>query len=206
MSSDDNKKHVLIILNQLTSYVENVLKSYILNEILLVAISILKSSLPYPNLTRHHTRCWIPVFAPSPTGLQCSLALLCGGLRALSSLRGLRGAPEVPPLYRETAVSRTANVGTVGMNGGAQESERRLQQDIANVSSSAVHKIFLWFSDWKTVELNDQRDDEACIDFCHLYKCPMFCIYDVVMDSFTCLYYGTYIKIIPDYHNPDYNS
>ena len=36
--------------------------------------------------------------------------------RALSSLRGLRGAPEVPPLCRETSVSRTANVGTVGMN------------------------------------------------------------------------------------------
>ena len=31
----------------------------------------------------------------------------CG---ALSSLRGLRGAPEVPPLCRETSVSRTANV------------------------------------------------------------------------------------------------
>ena len=26
-------------------------------------------------------------------------------------------APEVPPLCRETLVSRTANVGTVGMNG-----------------------------------------------------------------------------------------
>ena len=37
-------------------------------------------------------------------------------LRALSSLRGLRGAPEAP-LCRETSVSRTANVGTVGMNG-----------------------------------------------------------------------------------------
>ena len=37
--------------------------------------------------------------------------------QALSSLRGLRGAPEVPPLCRETSVSRTANVGTVGMNG-----------------------------------------------------------------------------------------
>ena len=33
-------------------------------------------------------------------------------LRALSSLRGLRGSPEVPPLCRETSVSRTANVGT----------------------------------------------------------------------------------------------
>ena len=33
-------------------------------------------------------------------------------LRALSSLRDLRGAPEVPPLCRETSVSRTANVGT----------------------------------------------------------------------------------------------
>ena len=38
-------------------------------------------------------------------------------LRALSSLRGLRGAPEVPPLCGETSVSRTANVGTVGKNG-----------------------------------------------------------------------------------------
>ena len=40
-----------------------------------------------------------------------------GALRALSSLRGLRGAPELPPLCRETSVSRTANVGTVGMTG-----------------------------------------------------------------------------------------
>ena len=31
-------------------------------------------------------------------------------LGALSSLRGLREAPEVPPLCRETSVSRTANV------------------------------------------------------------------------------------------------
>ena len=38
-------------------------------------------------------------------------------LRALSSLKGLSGAPEGPPLCRETSVSRTANVGTVGMNG-----------------------------------------------------------------------------------------
>ena len=38
-------------------------------------------------------------------------------LRTLSSLRGLRGAPEFPPLCRETSVCRTANVGTVGMNG-----------------------------------------------------------------------------------------
>ena len=38
-------------------------------------------------------------------------------LRALSSLRGLRGAPEGPPLCRETLVSRTENVGTVGKNG-----------------------------------------------------------------------------------------
>ena len=38
-------------------------------------------------------------------------------LRALLSLRGLRGASEVPPLCRERLVSRTANVGTVGMNG-----------------------------------------------------------------------------------------
>ena len=37
-------------------------------------------------------------------------------LRALSSLRGLRGALKVPPLCREMSVSRTANVGTVGKN------------------------------------------------------------------------------------------
>ena len=42
-------------------------------------------------------------------------------LKALSSLRGLRGAPEVPPLCRETSVSRTANVGTVGKNGLMRE-------------------------------------------------------------------------------------
>ena len=48
MSSDDHKSHVLMIFNQVTSYVEDVLKSYILNEILLVATSILKSSLSAP--------------------------------------------------------------------------------------------------------------------------------------------------------------
>ena len=42
-------------------------------------------------------------------------------LRALSSLRGLRGAPKAPPLCRETLVSRTANVGTEGMNGLNEE-------------------------------------------------------------------------------------
>ena len=45
MSSDDHKIHVLMIFNQVTSSVEDVLKSYILNEILLVAIPMLKSSL-----------------------------------------------------------------------------------------------------------------------------------------------------------------
>ena len=40
MSSDDYKSLVLMTFNQLTSYVEDVLKSYILNEILLVATSI----------------------------------------------------------------------------------------------------------------------------------------------------------------------
>ena len=46
MSSDNHKSHVLMIFNQVKSYVEDVLKSYILNEILHVVISILKSSLP----------------------------------------------------------------------------------------------------------------------------------------------------------------
>ena len=45
MPSDHHESHVLMIFNHLTSYVEDVLKSYILNEILLVAISILRSSL-----------------------------------------------------------------------------------------------------------------------------------------------------------------
>ena len=36
--------------------------------------------------------------------------------RALSSLGGLREAPEVSPLCRQTSVSQTANVGTVGKN------------------------------------------------------------------------------------------
>ena len=47
----------------------------------------------------------------------CRPVRVDSALRALSSLRGLRGAPEVPPLCRETSVSRTENVGTVGMNG-----------------------------------------------------------------------------------------
>ena len=40
MSPYGYKSHVLMIFNQLTSYVEDVLKSYILNEILLAATSI----------------------------------------------------------------------------------------------------------------------------------------------------------------------
>ena len=40
MSSYGYKSHVLMIFNQLTSYVEDVLKSYILNEIPLVTTSI----------------------------------------------------------------------------------------------------------------------------------------------------------------------
>ena len=38
-------------------------------------------------------------------------------LRTLSSLGGLRGAPEAPPIMPRDAVSRTAHVGTVGKNG-----------------------------------------------------------------------------------------
>ena len=50
-------------------------------------------------------------------------------LRALSSLRGLRGAPEVPSLCRETSVSRTANVGTVGKNGLIKRGNVGMMQD-----------------------------------------------------------------------------
>ena len=51
-------------------------------------------------------------------------------LRALSSLGGLRGAPEVPPLCRETSVSRTANFGTVGKNGLRFDSNQDIGGDI----------------------------------------------------------------------------
>ena len=37
-------------------------------------------------------------------------------LTKISGSAPLRGAPEIPPLCRETSVSRTANVGTVGKN------------------------------------------------------------------------------------------
>ena len=46
--------------------------------------------------------------------------VVCVG-SALSSLRGLRGAPEGPPLCRESSVSRTANVGMVGKNGSKHD-------------------------------------------------------------------------------------
>ena len=46
-------------------------------------------------------------------------------LRGLSSLRGLKGATEVPPLCRETSVSRTANDGTVGINGLNEKESNR---------------------------------------------------------------------------------
>ena len=54
MYSDDHKSLVLMIFNQLTSYVEDVLKSYILNEIFLVVISILESSLVRIRLERQN--------------------------------------------------------------------------------------------------------------------------------------------------------
>ena len=44
------------------------------------------------------------------------LSLVRNPLRTLSSLRGLRGAPEVPPLCRETLVSRIANVGCLKLS------------------------------------------------------------------------------------------
>ena len=58
----------------------------------------------------------------------------------LTSL-GIRGAPKVPPLCRETLVSRTANVGTVGMNGLSGGMELRPQT--ADVSDSTIKNW--WF-------------------------------------------------------------
>ena len=55
-------------------------------------------------------------------------------LRTLSPLRGIRGASEAPPLCRETSVSRTANVGTVGMNGLRTASPERQNQGMVECS------------------------------------------------------------------------
>ena len=52
------------------------------------------------------------------------------GLRALSSLRGLRGTPEVPPLCRETSVSRDSKC----WNGG---------QKLVNYSNRVVSEKWL---------------------------------------------------------------
>ena len=67
-------------------------------------------------------------------------------LRALSSLRGLRGAPAVPPLCRETSVSRTANVGTVGKNGLIGLCRIVIMQDyrIAKTVNRLVETIFFY--------------------------------------------------------------
>ena len=83
MSSDDHKSHVLLIFNQLTSYVENVSKSYILNEILFVAISILKSSL-VSNVSWILSRLFYYFFVCLFVGIILALSLLltdsCGSL------------------------------------------------------------------------------------------------------------------------------
>ena len=60
-------------------------------------------------------------------------------LRALSSLRGLRGAPEASPLCRETWVSRTANVGTVGKN---RLPKRNGEQKWVNAWNDILHCFF----------------------------------------------------------------
>ena len=65
--------------------------------------------------------------APGWGSLQCNHCQPHYRLRVLSSLRGLRGAPAVPPLCRETSVSRTANVGTVGKNGLTRDTIITLQ-------------------------------------------------------------------------------
>ena len=62
-----------------------------------------------------HGSCFAQPLAETLVSVYCGPTPI--PLRALSSLRGLRGAPEAPPLGRETSASRTANVGTVGMNG-----------------------------------------------------------------------------------------
>ena len=90
-------------------------------------------------------------------------------LRALSTLRGLRGAPEVPPLCRETAVSRTANVGTWlrKRNGGQKwvkyngcnEDNKCFKKLGANTAienyPSRSKKLFIWrYFSWNYIQVN----------------------------------------------------
>ena len=78
-------------------------------------------------------------------------------LRAVSSLRGLRVAPEVPPLCRETLVSRTSNVGTVcknwlwKRNGGQKWVNKQLCVRVLVVRCSWVgSRIIDYFFSFKT--------------------------------------------------------
>ena len=63
----------------------------------------------------------------------------------LTSL-GIMGAHEVPSLCREMSVSRTANVGTVGMNWlrGATVAAVAGLESIGNISSNKHHKLFIY--------------------------------------------------------------
>ena len=65
-------------------------------------------------------------------------------LRTLSSLRGLRGAPEVPPLCREASVSQTANVGTVGKN-GLRRSWNQNKNIVIMILAHAIKTMFTVF-------------------------------------------------------------
>ena len=63
-------------------------------------------------------------------------------LRALSTLRGSRGASEVPPLCQETSVSRTANVGTwLRKRNGGQKWVKASYRRTSNCIAQAIHRM-----------------------------------------------------------------
>ena len=75
----------------------------------------------------------------------CPPLHLTFAVRESASL-GIMGAPEVPPLYQETSVSRTANVGTVGMNGQ--------QQSVLNAPAKQSCRRYLFTSASFSNQLN----------------------------------------------------
>ena len=63
---------------------------------------------------------------PSTASGRTSSPRRCVACVVLSSLRGLRGAPVVPPLCRETSVSRTANVERTGGHKWVRDARNRI--------------------------------------------------------------------------------
>ena len=89
-------------------------------------------------------------------------------MRALSSLRGMGVAPEAPTLCRETSVSRTANVGTVGMN-GLRKKSRKVKANSARVSRHDPYCRSI-FQNSKITPVNHSKNyNEEFYLYCNFY-------------------------------------